>query len=242
MFVAEIGINHKGDKQRAFAMLEQLVNTNVDAVTFQIPRPEFYSKNKKWGDPLDIEFYVKAIDFVHNKNKKIGFATGVENIIPYLDKNGADFWKFLSVHISIDGLCNAFKKTNKLILISTGVSDEKEILNVVKQLKDSNIRLIHTQLSNAIEDTNLKAIKRLREITNKEISFGLHCSEYEVLFAAISFEPTDIIFYVKDNKSEEFPDGDHAIVIDQVDKLIEKLNGTKKALGSGIKNKIHSQL
>lgn len=240
MFIAEIGLNHKGKKTRAFKMLKALINTDIDAITFQIVEPAFYEKIKKWGEPLGKDFYKHAIDFVHKNNKLIGFAITDKSMISFLDSAGTDFWKSLSTSILDNALLNELRRTNKPIFVSTGISSESEIVKISKKLK--NIKFIHTQLSQKVEDTNLKAIDRLRKVTNREIAFGLHCSEHNMLYLSVAFEPSDIFFYVKDNSQEKFPDNEHAIIIDNVDNVIKTLKEFKKALGSGIKEKMRVKL
>ncbi|OGZ33192.1 MAG: hypothetical protein A2V69_01540 [Candidatus Portnoybacteria bacterium RBG_13_40_8] len=236
MFISEIGKNYKGSETRAFKMLKKLISTDIDAITFQVVEPTYYDKIKKWGGPLSKNFYKNAIDFVHKNNKLIGFAITDKKMISFLNSAGADFWKSLSTSILDDALLSKLQKTNKPIFVSTGISSEKEIIKMSKKLK--NIKFIHTQLSRKIEDTNLKAIDRLRRLTNKKIAFGLHCSEHNILYLSVAFEPSDIFFYVKDNSQEKFPDDEHAIIIDNVDNLVKTLKKLKKSLGSGIKEKL----
>jgi len=230
MFIAEIGLNHKGSEARALKMLKDLVGTDVDAVTFQIVEPASLSK----------DFYKEAIDFIHKNNKLIGFAIMDKNMVSFLDSAGADFWKSLSISISDSDLLDELEKTNKPVFVSTGISSESEIVKISKELK--NIKFIHTQLSPKIEDTNLKAIDRIRVLTGKEIAFGLHCAEISALYLSVAFEPSDIFFYVKDNSKEKFPDDEHAIVINNADNIVKTMKKLKKALGSGIKEKMDNKL
>ena len=64
-------------------------------------------------------------------------------------------------------------------------------------MKIENIEFIHTQLDYSLEKVNLKAIKSIRNNTGKPVGFGLHSPEHFILFAAISFEPSILFFYVK---------------------------------------------
>ena len=240
MFIAEIGLNHKGDEQAAFRFVQKLVQTQAEAITFQIPNPEFYEKVKDWGDPLPNTFYKKAIDFVHKHHKLIGFAVGDKKIIPFLDQSGADFWKSLSIYINDKDVMGALQNTGKTIFVSTGVSDEQEIVRKSKEL--GNLKLIHTQLSQKLSDTNLKAISRLRELTGIDVAFGLHCSDHTVLSLSLAFSPSDFFFYVKENLHEKYPDDKHALLMDEVDATIQRLNELREALGSGIKKKMESRL
>ncbi len=203
MIIAEIGINHKGSVARATRMLKTLVGTGVDAVTFQIPKSEFYEKNKQYGGPLERGFYKKAASIAHRRKKAIGFAVSDIGIVPFLDKSGADFWKTLSSEISNDKLQAVLQKTGKPVFISTGFSGEEEIIAAGK--KYNNIKFIHTQISSRIEDVNLSAIVRMGKITGKEAAFGLHCNDHHVLYAAMALGPSDIFFYVKERANENTP-------------------------------------
>ena len=240
MFIAEIGLNHKGSEARAWAFLKQLTATKAEAITFQIPKPEFYERVKDWGGPLQPEFYPQAIDFAHQHNKQIGFAVGDKDLIPFLNQKGADFWKLLSIYNQDPDLQTEMQNSGRLVFVSTGVSDEEEILILSKLFE--NIKLIHTQLSHDLEDTNLKAIGRLKDLTGKEIAFGLHCSDQDVLYLSVAFAPSDIFFYVKENAQEKYPDDQHAILIADVNKVIDKMNYLEQALGSGIKKKMASRI
>lgn len=240
MFIAEIGLNHNGNEAKALRMLKKLVKTDVDAITFQIPKSEFYKKNKSSGGPLSRIFYKNAINFVHKNNKLIGFAIADKDMISFLDEAGADFWKSLSIDILNNILMKKLQKTNKLIFVSTGISNEDEILKVSKKLR--NIKFIHTQLSHKVEDVNLKAITRLKKLTNQEIAFGLHCSNVYVLYLAIALEPSDIFFYVKDNLREKVADDEHAIIINRVNEVLRILKTLTKSIGTGIKEKIGIKL
>jgi len=236
MFIAEIGINHKGSEEKAWSILKKLIQTNVDAITFQIPKPEFYAEVTKWGNKLSNEFYEKAINFVHKNKKLIGFAIADENMIQFLDDNGADFWKSASVYINDTTLQSKLQSTNKITFVSTGISDDEEIINVGETLK--NIKFIHTQLTDKLEETNLKAIANIKKITDKDVAFGLHCSNVLALYLSVVFEPSDFFVYVKEDNKEEYPDDVHAILTEDLNDVVYTLNTIKKSLGSGKKEKV----
>ncbi|MDD2823187.1 MAG: N-acetylneuraminate synthase family protein [Candidatus Daviesbacteria bacterium] len=236
MLIAEIGLNHKGNEERAFKMLQQLVKADIDAVTFQLPEPEFYSNLKFNINPLSKAFYKKAINFIHKNNKQIGFAIKDMDMISFLDENKADFWKTLSTSFNDNVLIGKLEKTKKPIFMSTGLSSEKEIQIMARKRK--NVKFIHTQLSHDIKDVNLKVIDTLKKITKKDIAFGLHCSNLDALLLSIAFSPSDIFFYVKDNAREKFLDHEHAVVINQLDIIIKRLKELEASLGIGHKQNI----
>lgn len=240
MIIAEIGLNHRGDEEEAFRVLKKLVKTDVDAITFQIREAKYYDGSKPHKNRLSNEFYKKAVQLAHENNKLMGFAVADEKIVSILNGYGSDFWKTLSWDISNDVLQGELKKTKKEIFISTGVSDEKTILQTAGRMKDA--KFIHTQLSQNVEDTNLKAIKRLKEVTKRDVAFGLHCADFRVLYLSLAFEPSDIFIYIKENAQEKYPDNDHAIVLDNVDEVAKGLKSLKKALGKEVKEKMENIL
>ena len=98
-----------------------------------------------------------------------------------------------------------------------------------------NIVLIHTQLSQKIEDVNLKAVDTIRNRTNLPVAFGLHCNNHEVLKLAVGFETQAIFFYVKEDGTGKLIDDEHAIFIHEVEEIAKNLCVLATAVGSGRK-------
>jgi len=235
MIIAEIGLNHMGSELMAMKMLKKLVKKKIDAVTFQIKKPSFYTEDRPYKRKLSNDFYKRAIEYTHRNNKLIGFAIADKNMVHVLNHGGADFWKTISSDFSNYNLHRKLQKTGKVTYVSTGFSNEKEIIRISKKLR--NIVLIHTQKSNLIEDCNLKAISRLSECTKIKVAFGLHCSDILALYLSIAFEPADMFFYIKEDPKIIYPDDQHAILIRNLDGILEKITKLRKTIGDGIKVK-----
>ena len=54
---------------------------------------------------------------------------------------------------------------------------------------------------------------------------------------SLCFEPSDILFYVKDNENLKFPDNDHAVSINNVGEVVENLIYLERAIGTGKKKR-----
>ena len=54
MLVAEIGLNHFGSERIANQFIDELLKTDIDAITFQVAGNEFYKKNRKLKLPNNI--------------------------------------------------------------------------------------------------------------------------------------------------------------------------------------------
>ena len=66
MIVCEIGLNHKGVEPFAKQMVEQLIETNCEAITFQERENDFY-KNEFEGFRLPDDFYDEIINSGNDK-------------------------------------------------------------------------------------------------------------------------------------------------------------------------------
>ena len=231
--IAEIGLNHHGSEERAQRMLENLLATSIDGVTFQIREPEFYTGEAPPRHRLSEDFYRKAAKTVHEGGRLFGIAICDESMIPLFDSNGADFWKTLSWDFKNHSINKKLQATGKMVFMSTGLSGMEDILEISSMWK--NIVLIHTQLSQKVEDVNLKAVNTIRDRTNLPVAFGLHCNNYEILKLAIAFEPQAIFFYVKEEGVSGLLDDEHAIFMHEVKALINSLRILSIAIGTGQK-------
>lgn len=230
--IVEIGLNHLGNEERAFRTLETTLKIPIDGITFQIREKSFYNGDKN-RMPLSNEFYKKAIKATQDANKAFGVATCRIDVIDFFIENNIDFWKTLSWDLTNEELQNRLQETSRKIYISTGVSSMDQIIEVAKKYK--NIVLIHTQLSEKIEDVNLKAIKTIRKKTDKPVAFGLHCRNKDILKISLAFEPEAIFFYVKESNLSGLFDDDHAIDINDLARIVEEIKLLEKTIGTGTK-------
>ena len=162
MIICEIGINHLGSESRAKKMVRQILESNADAITFQIPSPEFIKNLKFKFKELRVSFYKSIIKEIHNKNKKVGFAISNEFLINKLNDCGCDFWKILSRDFYHKNIIEKIKKTKKKTYISTGFSNLVEIKKLSNDF-GQNGYFIHTCLSHNYEDINLNAIATMKK-------------------------------------------------------------------------------
>ena len=233
MLVAEIGLNHKGSKTLLTKYVNFLLKSKIDAITFQI-QPDQYISSLGFKN-IDLKHLKDCIQIIKKSNKKIGIAISDISKIEYFDQCKVDFWKILSKDFYNKNLINKLVKTKRKIYLSTGFSSIKEIKKTDKKY---NLYFIHTALSNDIKDTNLMAIKNINQETRNNVSFGLHCSNHNVLYPSISFKLESIFFYVKINSLANYPDDKHAILLKNVNETVEKIDEIKKSLGNGKKLKI----
>lgn len=238
MIICEIGINHLGSETRALKMVDSLLTKNIDAITFQIPSKDFIKNFRIKTKEIKIDFYKDIIRKIHKKKKKIGFAISNEDLIERLNNFGCDFWKILSRDFYNKNILRKIKKTGKKTYISTGFSNLNEIKNLDNYFIKKPI-FIHTSLSHKYEDINLEALLKMkRKINKNRVAFGLHSPDLKILYYAQIYNPESLFFYVKTNERIKFPDNEHAIKINEINKIIYNLKSLKLAIGNGNKKKI----
>ncbi len=230
--IAEIGMNHLGDEQRATRMIQKTLESGVDAVTFQVREPRFYESPETSGLKLPGDFYREAATAVHRAGRQFGMAVCDQAMVEPLDAAGVDFWKTLSWDFRNERMRAALQATGKPVYFSTGLSSSQEVRNGSQGVR--NGVLVHTQLSLKTAEVNLKAIASMKRETGLPVAFGLHCANHDVLKLALAFNPHSILFYVKET-GVQARDDEHAVFIEQLHALVDALKELMGAIGTGIK-------
>tara|TARA_R110001583_G_scaffold36260_13_gene119520 strand:+ start:2183 stop:2923 length:741 start_codon:yes stop_codon:yes gene_type:complete len=236
MIIAEIGMNHLGSLKIAKEYIDKLSESKVDAITFQIREKSYYNGEKKKYLLRD-EDYITIAKLVKSKNKKFGVAIADENKIDFLNSIGVDFYKVIRNDITNDSLISKLLSTGKKIIVSTGLSSDADITGFVKKNKNnkSNIVLNHTQLSYDAHECNLSAIEKMKEKYSFKVSFGSHCSNKNVLYMSLCYDPSDILFYVKLDNKEKYPDDKHSILVTDAHEVTKNILELSSAVGTGNK-------
>ncbi len=240
MLIAEIGLNHLGSKELAKDYIYKLLDTYIDSITFQIREIEYYEKKPELK--LTNSDYIELIKIIKNNNKKVGIAIADINQIDFFESLNVNFYKIIRNDITNDKLVKKLLSTNKKIIVSTGTCSEDIIQNFISKYKNNNIVLNHTQLSYDIEDCNLSAINTLKTKFDIKVSYGSHCSNFNVLYMALCYQPSDILFYVKRNSFFKYPDDKHAILLSDVCNVTKNLKNLSKAIGSGNKQQMNIKI
>lgn len=244
MIICEVGLNHMGSINYASEYVNEIIKAKADGILFHIREKSFYRKKKNSKFDLPEDFYYNTIKKLKKNKIKLGITLADPSRIDFCERINVDFYKIFSGYINDKELLNAIKKTNKKTFVSTGMSNLSEIKRLVKSIKNykKNFTLIHTQLDNNINAVNLKAISIMREKFRINIAYGNHADNTNVLYLALAYEPTDLLFYVKGSKFKRHIDDPHAIVLDDLKPLVNNLRELPKAIGKNIKIKMKSKI
>ena len=187
--IAEAGVNHNGKLDLAYKLINKAAEANVDAIKFQTftagnlviksaSLAKYQKKNIKINNQYKLlkkleftkKMHVKCIE--RCKAKKIKFLSSPFSIsdIKYLKSLKQNIFKIPSGEITNYPYLEYIGSLNKKIILSTGMSNSKEISNAINILlnngtKKRNITLLHCNSAypTPFSDVNLNSITFLRK-------------------------------------------------------------------------------
>lgn len=188
--IGEIGVNHNGSLENAFKLIDMAKRCDIQAVKFQKRTPEVCTPLKMrdqiretpWGEMTYLE-YRKRIEFSESEYdqideycNKIGIAWSAsawdEESLKFLDKYDLPFNKVASAMNLNFGFLRQVANRGKITLLSTGMSNTKDIDKMVEIFTDSGCPfiLMHTTSTYPADDANLN----LLAIQSMQEQYGIH--------------------------------------------------------------------
>lgn len=176
--IAEIGNNHQGQEELAWAAIEAAYQAGSDAVTFQYAPIHTLVVKAMHEDPRvsflkECEFSVSQLKAFGDKIHQLGmaFSVNVEDVdtLELMRGIGIDFIKLCSADLTNLPYITAAAATGLPIFFSTGASYLGEIETAVNAMKSAGLKdfvLYHTNSSypTALSDANLLQMDLLHDV------------------------------------------------------------------------------
>ncbi len=239
IFLSETGLNHQGKRSNLIRMVKEAVSAGVDGIIVQVLEREYYDKSKSHKNWIDIEAYRDIYKYLKKKDLIFGISIRNFETLELFKKKKIklDLVKIIGYKYNDYKLISkATKRYKDKVYLSTAISSFKDIKKIKKKFK--SINFIHTSYKKSIENSNLSMITKIRSLSGvKEVAYGLHCDNSDIIKYVIPLQPSSIFFYIKLKKDEIYPDNEHAILLS---KLKRKLNEWKKIqtyVGNGEKKR-----
>ncbi len=242
-FVAEVGINHNGEKNVAKKLISKAVKAGADAVKFQTFKASDLSTPDSKYFPIFSKFELDDSDFAElsdyaKKENIIFFSTPSSNdSVDLLDKIKVPMFKISSGDLTNIPLIEYTASKKKPIIISTGMSTIKEINTAVKAIlkkKNKKIIILHSVSGypTPTNETNLNVIRTLTQQFPFPIGFSDNGKGIEVAGIAAILGAKLIEKHFTLNKNMKGPD--HEISADPIDfsKMIMNFRHAETILGS----------
>jgi len=257
--IAEIGVNHNGQLNLALEMIEAAAQSGADIVKFQtyssenlvlknISKTKYQKKNsnlletqysmlkrlelsKKYYDDiiktckknkvefLSSAFDIKSLKFLLDLNiKRVKIPSGEITNLPYLE--------FIN-------------KLNLPIILSTGMSNLREITNATKILTKNSrnikkITLLHcnSEYPTPMHDVNLLTMPELGRIFKTNFGYSDHTLGIEVPIAATALGASLIEKHFTLNRKLKGPDQQVSLTPKEFKEMVSKIRNIEKSLGS----------
>ncbi len=266
--IAEAGVNHNGSVDLAKKLIDVASDAGADAVKFQTFKAENlvtkdaqkaeYQKrnsNKKESQfdmikklELDIETHKNLISYCQSKN--IIFLSSPFDIesIYTLNDLGLEIFKIPSGEITNLPYLRQIGKLNKKVILSTGMSDIKDIKNALDVITcegttKENITVLHanTMYPTPMSDVNLKAMTTIGNTFDIAFGYSDHTMGIEVDIAAVAMGANCIEKHFTLDRSMNGPDHKASLEPDELKSMVKAIRNIEKALGSNIKKPSKSE-
>ena len=257
--IAEIGINHNGDLDIAKKLIDIAKVAGCDAVKFQKRNPDVcvpehqksVERDTPWGRMtyLDykykVEFGKKEYDIIdaYCKEREIDWSASPWDIdsLNFLNTYSLPFIKIPSALLTDIELIKLSAKTNKKIIISTGMSTIDEIDKSVNAIKQANpncdFAVLHCNSSYPApnEDLNLNCIQTLKEKYKCTVGYSGHEFGLTTTIASVCMGAKIIERHITLDRTMWGTDQMCSVEPQGLIKLVRGVKELSLALGDGVK-------
>lgn len=263
IIIAEAGVNHNGDYDRAVAMVYAAKKAGADYVKFQTAVPELvissiapkaaYQKETTGEEESQLEMcrkiHLKLEDYGPLselcREVGIGFMSTPFDLVSIdcLAPLGMDYWKIPSGEITNLPYLRKIGAKGEKVILSTGMSELDEVEKALQVLEEagtprSNVALLHcnTQYPTPFEDVNLRAMDALRSLHPGAVGYSDHTVGIEVPVAAVAMGAQIIEKHFTLDKSLPGPDHKASLDPTELAAMVSSIRHIEQAMGSAEKH------
>ena len=197
---------------------------------------------------LDANAHRRLIDYCDKKDI-IFLSTPFDyESIELLNKLKLQIFKIPSGEITNLTYLRHIGSLNKKVILSTGMSNLKEIGDAIKILINAgtlkeNITVLHanTMYPTPMEDVNLRAMQTIQNKFDVAVGYSDHTLGIEVDIAAVAMGATIIEKHFTIDKTMDGPDHKSSINPEELKAMESSIRNIEKALGSSIKKPSKSE-
>lgn len=257
--IAEAGVNHNGDIEKAFCLIDAACDAKADAVKFQTfkakhlvagyaPKAGYQRKTTGAGSQFDMlkKLELSFPDFQRLKNycdkKGILFLSTPfdEESADFLEEIGVAIFKIPSGELTNLPFLSYVAKKKKRMIVSTGMSCLEEVEAAVKTIRQANSRqlvLLHcvSQYPAKPQHVNLKAMETLREEFKLPVGYSDHTLGIDIALAAAALGACVIEKHFTLDRNLPGPDHKASLNPEELKSMVLGIRNVETALGSGKK-------
>lgn len=257
LFVAEVSSNHNRDLERCLAFIDKAAEIGCGAVKFQLFKlqqlfaPEILAKSEAHRRREAWELPVEFLPELAGRCREAGvrfactpfYLDAVEELFPYVD-----IYKIASYELLWDELLTACGRTEKPVVLSTGMATLDEVERAVGILRDAGCReltILHcvSGYPAPAADCNLATIDTLRRACGCPVGWSDHTVEPGVIYRAVHrWGATLVEFHLDLEGTGQEYQGGVCWLPEQIGQVIRRVNEGLTADGGGVKEPAPSEL
>ncbi len=256
--IAEAGVNHNGDTDKAVEMIEVAARAGADAIKFQTfkaeslaspdaPQSTYQIENTGISEPqiemlkrleLPLDSYPMLIEKCKKEEivflstpfdpESIEFLTSLGDAIPAFKVGSGD--------ANNDPHLGMIAKTGKPVLLSTGMCTMEEVERSVNLLRSYNTEIALFQCTSsypaAPEDINLSVMHTFREKFQAPTGFSDHSEGIAITIAAVALGADLIEKHFTLSRTLKGPDHKASLEPGELQTMIENIRSVEKSIGN----------
>ncbi|MFQ5923660.1 MAG: N-acetylneuraminate synthase family protein [Anaerolineales bacterium] len=260
--VAEIGINHNGELEKAKRLIDAAVLAGVDAVKFQKRTPELcvppeqrdIMRETPWGYVSYLD-YRNRVEFGEEEYRQIEAYCGERGVTWFAsvwDEPSAEFIthfnpaciKIPSAGLTDHDLLQQVRGYGVPVVLSTGMSTMEEIRDAVGVLGQDDLLIMHATSTYPCdpEELNLRMIATLREEFPCPVGYSGHEVGLVPTVAAVTMGACAVERHITLDRANWGSDQAASVEPGGFTRLVKYIRVVEAATGDGVKQVYDSEL
>jgi N,N'-diacetyllegionaminate synthase len=265
--IAEAGVNHNGDINIAYNMIDAAKECGVDCIKFQTFKTEnLVTKTAKKAEYQVENTHNNDTQFEMLKKLELSFEdfrklklycdkVGIEfmstpfdiDSVDLLEKIGMKTYKISSGDITNKPLLEFVASKNKPVILSTGMCTIDEVQEAVKWIEDKGnkqLTLLHctSNYPTPYSEVNMNAMITLDKAFTYPTGYSDHTNGIIIPIMAVSMGAKVIEKHFTLDKTMEGPDHKASLDVRELKELVDAIRNIEKAKGTGEKVPVKSEI
>lgn len=261
--IAEIGINHNGSLDIAKKLIDEAASAGFSAVKFQKRTPELCVPRDQWDIERDTPWgrvtymqYRHRVEFGLDEYSEIDRhcrARGIDWFASCWDEPSVDFieqfnpplYKAASASLTDHALLAKMKSTGKPLIISTGMSTLREIVDAVETVGLDHLLIAHSTSAYPcpIQELNLRMILTLKGLfPGTPVGYSGHETGLATTVAAVALGACFVERHITLDRALWGSDQAASVEPTGMHRLIKDIHAAEQALGDGEKRVYASEM
>ncbi|QXM05180.1 N-acetylneuraminate synthase family protein [Crassaminicella indica] len=254
--IGEIGSNHNQDLNTAYRLIDMACEAGVDAVKFQTLKPndiakmdtpanvygeaEFTKGKKYWHEVLNdivmpYEWHKELFQYAKLKGLIVFSTPESIEAVDLLEELEVPVYKIASMDIGYKQLLERIGKTNKPVILSSGIASVKDIFDAIEILRKNGtneIALLHcvSDYPPKYDYMSLEMINYYKNTFNIPIGLSDHCEDNLLDGVAVALGAKIIEKHITLDKRNPGPDHSFALDKKGLKNLVQTVRNVEKAI------------